>query len=481
MSHTSVLRASTHRGILATATSWMMRTGMPPATLLLLLVLAVCAPADLLLLRNGADEAAWAVMIAGVGCALALAFSIIRAERGRHAKVLEAERLHADAFQYACTSIWVEDWTEVGRALSALRGSGLDPAGYFAANPILVRQLHESVRIVDVNDSTVELMGVGERAALIGRLKDVIPASVHTFDAWLGALARGDRAYRAESLVQRPDGTARDCLVMAALPTDAESFSRLLVSVFDVTDYKADQARLVRAEREVARASRLLTVGVLTGSIAHEVNNPLAAAITSAEAALRWLGRREPDLGEAVAAIEGGITAARRAQDVVDRTRRLVTRERLDTQALDATATLGAAVAVMARELNDGRVIVSTTVRPGLPRMQADPVQVQQVLINLLQNAVRAMRAEGERLVTLEASPHAEGVCVRVGDNGIGIPPDIRDHLFEPFATTRPDGMGLGLAVCKACVEVHGGRLWVEDVPGQSGTTFCFTLPAAYA
>jgi len=91
------------------------------------------------------------------------------------------------------------------------------------------------------------------------------------------------------------------------------------------------------------------------------------------------------------------------------------------------------------------------------------------------------MRAEGERLVTLEAAPHAEGICVRVADNGIGIPSDIRDHLFEPFATTRPDGMGLGLAVCKACVEVHGGRLWVEDTPGQSGTAFCFTLPATTA
>lgn len=455
-------------------------SGTHSITVVFALLFVVCAPADLLLLRKGADEAAWAVMIVGMVCAIALSYVAIRAEKERHARVLEAERLHAEAFQHASTSIWVEDWSEVGRTISALRRDAITPSAHFAANPALVRQLHESVRIVDVNDVTVHLLGATDRNALVGRLVDVVPASADTFDAWLAALARGDRTFRAESRVRHCNGTIRDCLVMASLPANESDFNRLLVSILDVTDYKADQARLARAERDVARVSRLLTVGVLTGSIAHEVNNPLAATITNAEAALRWLGRSVPNTGEAIAAIEGAVAAARRAQDVVDRTRRLVTRSTLEAQSLHVPTAIDAAVAIVARELHDAQICVRTEVEQGTPGVQADPVRVQQVLINLLQNAIRAMPlGDGERTVVLRAAPHAEGVCITVRDNGVGIPADIRGRLFEPFTTTRLEGMGMGLAVCKACVEAHGGRLWVDDTPGQAGAAFLFTLPAA--
>lgn len=451
-----------------------------PATVGFALLFIVCAPVDLLLLRRGADEAAWGVMIAGMICAMALAYSTVHAEKERHTKLLEAERLHAEAYQRASTSIWVEDWSEVGRTIYALRRDGHDPAAHFADDPAFVRRLHESVRILDVNDATVDLLGAVNRAALVGRLVDVVPASVDTFGTWLAALARGDRTFRAESRIHHCDGAVRDCLVMASLPADEAGFSRLLVSILDVTEYKADQARLARAERDVARVSRLLTVGVLTGSIAHEVNNPLAATITNAEAALRWLGRADPNPGEAIAAIEGAVAAACRARDVVDRTRRLVTNGALETQAIELPATLAAAAALLTRELRDAVIDLHTVVAPGTPRGQADPVQVQQVLINLLQNAIRAMRSNsGARLIVLSAAPHPEGICITVRDNGLGIPPAIRDHLFEPFATTRAEGMGLGLAVCKACVDAHGGRLWVDDTPGQAGAAFRFTLPAA--
>lgn len=453
-----------------------------PGSILLLLTMLVviCVPADLLLLRNGADDAACYAITIGALCAVALAIRIVWSERENHLRLMRIERQHIEAFRNASVSIWMEDWSEVGRIVLESREAGVDLVERFRTDQELVRRLHRTVLVVDVNDATVELVGAPSRAAMIGRLADIVPASAGTFSAWLAALARGDRSYRAESQVMHADGSLRDCIVMALLPVDRAGFERLPISVLDVTNYKADQARLLRAEQDAARVSRLLTVGVLTGSIAHEVNNPLAATITSAEAALRWLARATPDVAEAQDAMHGAITAARRAQDVVDRTRRLVTRGLLETQRVDAAALLECAAAVMARELREARVVAVIRIAPDTPLLDVDPVRVQQVLLNLLQNAVRAARpSDTGRYVHLVAEPHGEWVRITVADNGTGIPAFIRSTLFEPFTTTRAEGMGLGLAVCKACVEVHGGHLWVEDQPPGADTVFHFTLPAA--
>jgi signal transduction histidine kinase len=446
--------------------------------LLLTLLLIASTPLDLLLLRSGAAGASWAVMVVGLSCAAAMAAVTIWLERERHTQAIAAERLHADAFQHASTSIWVEDWTEVGEVVLALRQGYADPVAYFAARPDLVERLHRSVVITDVNDVTVALLGVSGKAQLIGRLAEVVPASVKTFERWIIALARGDRFYRAESQVCRPDGTVRDCLVTAALPGDQEGFARILVNFFDVTDYKADQARLAAAERDIARASRLLTMGALTASIAHEVNNPLAAVITNAEASLRWLCRPAIDLPEVKAAITGAIEAARRAQEVVDRTRRLVTEARYKPGEFDVAETIRNVVPLLEQELRHSQVTVSIKTDPRIPRVMADAVQVQQILINLLLNAICAMEGiEGRREILVTAQSLDGCVRISVADQGIGISPEQLDRLFDPFYSTKTNGMGIGLAVCKACVEAHGGRLQVTSARNV-GTTFTFNLPA---
>lgn len=445
--------------------------------LLLFLLCVACALLDLLLLESGAAKAAWAVTVFGVAYVALVAAATIRLERERQA--LAAERLHAEAFNRASTSIWVENWTEVGEVITALRHKGIDPVAYLETHPDLVQRLHQSVLITDVNDVTMDLIGVWDKTQLIGRLAEVVPASSKTFDHWLLALARGDRFYRAESRVTRYDGTVRDCLVTAALPENQERFGSIFVNVLDVTDYKADQARLATAERDIARASRLLTMGTLTASIAHEVNNPLAAVITNAEASLRWLRRPTANLAEVEAAITGAIEAARRAQEVVDRTRRLVTETPHKLGKLSVAETIHDVVLLLERELQDGQITIDVKVDPTTPPVMADVVEVQQVLINLLLNAIHAMKgANSEHDILVNAQPLDGRVEIAISDCCVGIAPEQLDRLFDPFYSTKANGMGMGLSVCKACVEAHGGRLQVSSTH-YAGSTFTFTLPAA--
>lgn len=384
-----------------------------------------------------------------------------------------------DAFDGLGISVWAEDWSEVGHAIVTLREAGIDPVTYLATTPGALARLHATVRVTDVNSFTLELMGMPDKRALIGPLASVVPESAQTFARWFAALASGERLYRFESRVRRLDGSLRDCLVMAELPQAPEGLSNLLVCVVDITGYKADQIRLALAERAVERAFRASAMGVVTAAIAHEVNNPLAAVVTNAEAALRWLRRPNPDIAEAEAAIVAAIAAALRARDVVDRTRLLLGTASAQTTALETHRVISEAVQFVERELRFGDVALRLDIAAGTPRILADPVQVQQILTNLLLNAAKALAESGGiREITLRAGPHPDGVLIDVADSGAGIPADRLSRIFEPFYSTRQDGMGLGLPICRAAAEAQGGRIWATS-PAGSGARFHLLLPAA--
>jgi C4-dicarboxylate-specific signal transduction histidine kinase len=443
------------------------------------LLVVACAPLDFLLLQGGHMAAAAALSALSMVAAVGAIVEAKRIEGTRNSELVEADRMHAQAFQRASTSIWVEDWTEVGKVVLALRGSGVKPQEYFAAHPDILPRLHRTVRITDVNDMTVSFVGARDKSVLIGWLAEIVPASAHTFEHWVSALIRGDAFYRSESRIRRQDGSMRDCLVTAALPTEIGNFRHLLVSIIDITDYKADQARLAATEREIARASRTLTIGALTAAIAHEVNNPLAAIVTNAGASLRWLHRAKPDLAEAEAAISDVIGEAMRARDIVDRTRRLVTEVPPTLTELNLAEAIHNIIPLVERDLRESGVSLQVGVEPGTPRVMADAVQFQQILTNLLLNAKQAMaETEGLREIKVSAHLQTEGICITVSDTGPGIAPECLNRLFDPFFSMRQGGMGMGLTICKACVEAQGGRIWATSSPGD-GATFAFTLPVA--
>ncbi len=249
----------------------------------------------------------------------------------------------------------------------------------------------------------------------------------------------------------------------------------------EVQGREAERA-LRQAQTEIAHVTRVTTVGELTASIVHEVNQPLAAIATNGEAALRFLHRAEPDLQEVHEAITGMIGDSRRASDVIQRVRALCRKSDLQLAPLDVDELIDDSLLLMQREIRDHRVSLRQDLAPNLPRVLGDRVQLQQVIINLVLNAMEAMASVTDRPrdLTIRSCQDGDHVLVAIQDSGTGIDPDRIDRLFGSFYTTKPGGLGMGLSICRSIIEAHGGKLWASSNAGP-GATFQFTLQSAPA
>jgi signal transduction histidine kinase len=239
------------------------------------------------------------------------------------------------------------------------------------------------------------------------------------------------------------------------------------------------EATLRATQSELVRASRLTTLGELTASIAHEVNQPLAAIIAHGGAARRWLGRASPDVGEAEKAIEGVIANAHRARDVIARIRALARKADNQRELLDLNEIIRETLALADGELRQHSVTLRTDVAPMLPRILGDRVQLQQVVLNLIVNGVEAINSltEGSRELAIHTFTDRDEVHVAVQDSGIGLPEEDLQTIFEPFYTTKSQGMGIGLSISRSIIQAHNGRLWAERNKDAPGITVHFTLP----
>ncbi|MET0313502.1 MAG: ATP-binding protein [Hansschlegelia sp.] len=247
----------------------------------------------------------------------------------------------------------------------------------------------------------------------------------------------------------------------------------------DITERTRARQAMLEARAELAHATRVSTLGELTASIAHEVKQPLTAIVTSGEAALRWLRRDVPDLAEASAAVARAVAEGKRAGEIVDRIRSFLTKNATRRANVDLGALLRDAGHLVEHELQMHDVAADAAIAPDLPLVQGDPVQLQQVVINLLLNAAQAMAGrEGQRSLAILAYREGESwIRVDVSDSGPGLPEEI-ESVFRPFFTTKTEGMGMGLAICRSTIETHGGKLWAENRAG-GGAAFSFTLPVA--
>jgi C4-dicarboxylate-specific signal transduction histidine kinase len=236
---------------------------------------------------------------------------------------------------------------------------------------------------------------------------------------------------------------------------------------------------LREAQMELAHVNRVTTMGQLAASIAHEIRQPLAVAAGSARAASLWLGTQPPNLDEAQAALGLIAEAANRANDFVDRIRNLIKKAPPRKDSLEINQTIREVIAVTHGEVVKNGVLLKTQLAEDLPVIQADRVQLEQVILNLIINAVEAMSGVGEasRQLLIRTGKDASGaVLVAVQDSGPGLSPESFDRVFDAFYTTKPDGMGMGLSICRSIVEAHDGRLWAAPHDGP-GATFQFTLP----
>ncbi len=256
-----------------------------------------------------------------------------------------------------------------------------------------------------------------------------------------------------------------------------------LASIADSISQSIERERteetLRKTQAELAHVSRVATLGEMSASIAHEINQPLAAIVTSASACLRWLDAQR--LEEARQSVARAIAEAHRASEIIGRIRALTKKTPPQKDWLDVNETIHEVIALARSEIQRNNIVIETELSEHLPVISADRVQLQQVILNLMMNAIEAMSglSEGPRELLIRSGPDgSEHVVISVQDSGPGIDPENLDHLFKAFYTTKPQGMGMGLAISRSIIEAHGGRLGVKPNAGP-GVTFQFTLAAA--
>ena len=252
-------------------------------------------------------------------------------------------------------------------------------------------------------------------------------------------------------------------------------------TIIDVTDRRQaekERERLREAQADLAHASRMTAMGELTASLAHEVNQPITAAVNGASTCVRWLTREDPDLGEAREAALGVIRNAKRAADIINRIRSISKKGESKRQLADVNELIREMIALLRSETNRYSISVRTELDAELPKVMADSVQVQQVLMNLIMNGIDAMKDVDQERELAIRSQRTENrqLMISVSDSGVGLPQQQTDKIFDPFFTTKPHGIGMGLRISRSIVESHGGRLWASD-NSPHGASFSFTLP----
>jgi PAS domain S-box-containing protein len=299
-------------------------------------------------------------------------------------------------------------------------------------------------------------------------------------DEWRAAVASGE-PFEAEARFRGADGKYRWFLVRAVpLRDERGNIVQWYGTNTDIEDRKRAEEELHRAQSELAHVTRVMTMGELTASIAHEINQPLAAIVTNANASLRWLAGESPNLDEARDALGRILRDGNRAGDVIARIRALVKKSGTEQVSLDINEVVQEVVGLIQSEIQKNGVVLRMELAADLPRVLGDRVQLQQVILNLVMNGIEAMASVTDRRRELFIRSRRNGsneVLVAVQDYGVGLQSESLDHLFKAFFTTKPKGMGMGLAISRSIIEAHGGKLWAVANDGR-GATFQFTLRA---
>jgi len=398
------------------------------------------------------------------------------------AELRESEQRYRHIFQTAGVSIWEEDFSQVTAAIDDLKAQGVrDFSQYIAAHPEFIQQAISMVKIIDVNDATVKLFEAQSKDELLVSLHKIfLPKTEEVFAGELIAIAEGRTNFESETVLQTLKGDKLAVLFTIAFPRQPAKLNSVLVSIMDITERKRADEALHKTQAELAHVTRVATLGELTASIAHEVNQPLAAIVTNGNACLRWLAGDSPNLDEARETARRIIRDGNRAGDVIGRIRTLLRKTGTEKELLDMNQAIREVVALAEDEVRRNEVALRTELTGDLPPILGDRVELEQVVLNLIMNAIEAMSAIGDRpreLVVRTQSGEVDQVCVTVQDSGIGLDPQSMGRIFDAFYTTKSQGMGMGLAISRSIVENHGGQLWAVPNEGP-GATFQFTLQA---
>jgi C4-dicarboxylate-specific signal transduction histidine kinase len=296
------------------------------------------------------------------------------------------------------------------------------------------------------------------------------------------AARRKKVGYELDYRIVHPGGEIRDIHVVGH-PVFSPSGDpvEFVGTVMDVTERRRadeERERLRQSQAELAHINRVTTMGELTASLAHEVKQPIAAAVTDANTCLRWLMRDEPDMEEARAAAVRVVKDATRASEIVSRIRLLFKKGAAQRELVDLNEIIREMIVLLSNETMRYSIAVRTELAEDLPQVMGDRVQLQQVMMNLVLNSIDAMReANGTRELAIKSQAAEDGhLMVSVSDTGVGLPAEKAEQIFNAFFTTKPHGTGMGLSISRSIVESHEGRLWAT-ANSTHGASFHFTLP----
>jgi PAS domain S-box-containing protein len=386
------------------------------------------------------------------------------------------------AFQSVLISAFLIQYFRRKQAEGSLRKSE-DRWRSVVQNPIFgISFIDRQHRFVDTNPAYQRMVGyTNEELRKLTPLDISVPGEREVNEMLFKELREGKRQhFEMVKQLRRKDGKLIWIqLYVFAIP-DADSTARLMFGMMqDITESKQSQDALEATRAELARVARMNRFGAMTASIAHEINQPLAAMVANANAAQRWLANADPDLDEVRAALKRIGNDGHRAAELVQGIRAMFKHDSQKRVPVDVNELVREVLALVQGKLLERRISVFTFLSADLPEVMADRVQLQQVIMNLVTNAIDAMESITDRPQTLRVKSEirdGDFVAVAIEDSGTGIDPEKLDRLFDTFFTTKPHGMGMGLSICRSIIEAHNGRLWAS--PGaQFGSVFRFELP----
>ena len=326
-----------------------------------------------------------------------------------------------------------------------------------------------------VNRRWLEYTGLSEKDAKGDSWKGLVhPEDVDRYvRRWMAVLAVGG-TFEEEARFREVSGEYRWFLTRGVPLRDKRG---KILRWYGISTDIEDRKRAEQLQADLAHVNRVSMLGELSAALSHELKQPINAAVISANTTLEWLKRKQPNVEKAQESTAIIVKAALRAAEIIDRLRSLYKKAPTHRQLLDVNEIVGEMIAVLRSEGNSFAVSLRADLAPDLPHLMADRVQLQQVLMNLMLNAIEAMKETGG-VLTVKSEPKDGHVVVSVSDTGVGLPPEKAERIFDAFFTTKPQGSGMGLAISRAIIESHGGRLWATPNNGR-GASFHFTLPTA--
>jgi PAS domain S-box-containing protein len=380
--------------------------------------------------------------------------------------------ISGDLLEYVGTSI---DVTERKRGEQATR---LLAAVVESSHDAIVSKTLDGI-ITSWNTGAERLFGYAAEEAIGQNITLIIPPDRRDEErAIIEQLTRDERVDHFETVRMRKDGSLLDvALTISPMKDAAGRIVGASKLARDITERKRAEEALRQAQADLAHMSRVTTMGELTASLAHEIRQPISAAVTNAKTCLRWLGRDEPDVAEACEAASRLVKDVTRAADIIGRISSLFKKDALQRELVDVNELIREMIVLLRSEAIRYSISIRTELAEGLPKVMADRVQLQQVLMNLMLNGIEAMvdMGTGGELTIKSQQGDNRQLLISVGDTGVGLEPEQAKQIFNAFFTTKPQGSGMGLPISRSIIESHGGRLWGTSNSGP-GATFQFTL-----